>query len=171
MGRPDWLRAPAVRDIYSVSDCMSKPFADYIEFWKHNGFWFFDSPEIIKALAEGKSISLEGMMLFYYEVYELEYHEDDPIWRGFSPEPSFETHVMVPKVKLFEGFDIATYSAGTSPECSPLSCNSLAAAIKTNGHCLIETLEEAKQSLEHGKFLNSEPGPFRILGVYSTQWP
>jgi hypothetical protein len=171
MRKPDWLKTDEVYDIYSVSDCMSKSFADYINYWKHNGYWLFDSPEIIERLAEENSISLEGTMLFYYEVYELEYHEDDSNWCSFSPEQSLETNVIAPIDKFLEGFDIATFSAGTSPECSPLSCNSLAADIKTNGHCLIETFEEAKQCLESGKLLNSEPGPFRIFGVYSTKWP
>ena len=40
--RPDWLKANEVEDIYSVSNCVSDDFADYINFWKHNGYWFFD---------------------------------------------------------------------------------------------------------------------------------
>jgi hypothetical protein len=43
--KPDWLPAPQVIDIYSVSNCHSENFADYIPYWKHNGYWFFDSPE------------------------------------------------------------------------------------------------------------------------------
>jgi hypothetical protein len=51
-----------------------------------------------------------------------------------------------------------------------LSCNGLAAEIETNQHCLLRSLEEAQQLLESGRFDNSEPGPFRILAVYSAQW-
>jgi hypothetical protein len=29
--KPDWLKAPNVIDIYSVCDCVSKNFADYIK--------------------------------------------------------------------------------------------------------------------------------------------
>src|SRR5215207_4424603 len=56
--RPEWLQAQQVVDIYSVSSCMSKNFADYIKFWKHNGYWFFDSPNIIQQLAHEQSIDL-----------------------------------------------------------------------------------------------------------------
>jgi hypothetical protein len=35
--RPDWLQAPHVVDIFSVSGCISEDFADYINYWKHNG--------------------------------------------------------------------------------------------------------------------------------------
>ena len=81
---PDWLKVVHVQDIYSVSDCISKPFTDYINYWNHNGFWFFNSPQIIKELAEKNSIPLEDTKLFYYEVYELEYHDDEPNWRNFT---------------------------------------------------------------------------------------
>ncbi len=37
--KPDWLQAAQVIDIYSVSGCVSEDFADYIDYWKHNGYW------------------------------------------------------------------------------------------------------------------------------------
>jgi hypothetical protein len=46
--KPDILKAPQVVDIYSISNCMNDDFADYIGYWKHNGYWLFDSPEIIR---------------------------------------------------------------------------------------------------------------------------
>lgn len=48
VNKPDWLKANGVDDINSVSGCLSKDFADYITFWKHNGYWFFDLPELIE---------------------------------------------------------------------------------------------------------------------------
>jgi hypothetical protein len=49
--RPDWLKANGVEGIHSVSGCVSKDFADYITFWKHNGYWLFDSPDVIEQVA------------------------------------------------------------------------------------------------------------------------
>lgn len=169
--KPDWLQADSVQDIYSVTECLSKNFADYINYWKHNAYWFFDSPEIIVNLAKENSIDLEGTKFFYYEVYEFEFHEDDSGWYGFKPDSSFGTNakVVVPDEQFLEGYDIVTFSLKTSPECSPLSCNSLAALIKTNAHCLLSSFDEAKQSLESGCFNDSEPGPFRIFAVYSLR--
>lgn len=63
--RPDWLEANQVVDIYSVSNCNSKEFADYINYWKHNSFWFFDSPEIIYALAGKNSIDMTETQLVF----------------------------------------------------------------------------------------------------------
>lgn len=62
---PDWLNEQAVRDIYSVSNCFSKPFADAIDCWQHNGFCFFDSPATIARLAVENAISLAETTLFY----------------------------------------------------------------------------------------------------------
>jgi hypothetical protein len=62
---------------------------------------------------------------------------------------------------------VVSFNVQTSPECSPLSCNSLAESIEVNEHCLLPSLEIAKQLLESGAFTDSEPGPFRVFGVYS----
>lgn len=168
--RPEWLDAPQVTDIYSVSGCVSEDFADYIRYWKHNGYWLFDSPEIISEIAKEASLSLVGQKLFYYESYELQFDEDACVWTEFKPEPSFITDVLIPKGKRFEGFDIASFSCGNVPECSPLSCNAQAKKIATNEHCLIESLEEAKAVVEQGRFHGCEPGPYRIIAVYSVDF-
>ena len=166
--RPDWLPAPQVVDIYSVSHCLSEDFADYIPFWKHNGYWFFDSPEIIKSVARENSILLEGTSLFYYEEYEMEF--DGEAWHPWSPEPSFPTNVLLPSKKRLEGFDVATFTAGNSPECSGLSCSSLARDLRTNAHCLFASFNEAETHVSGGAFNESEPGPCRIFSVYSVDW-
>lgn len=165
---PDWLRVGSVADIHSVSGCVSENFADYIQFWKHNGYWLFDSPSIIQEVSKEGKIDLSGTALFYYEAYEFEYDEDTRQWVVFSPEPSFVTDVQAPLEKNLEGFDVVTFRAHTNPECSPLSCCSLAKEVSVNEHCLFRTFAEAKEALERGTFTNSEPGPFRIFAVYSV---
>ena len=42
--KPDWLKAANIVDVYSLSNCISHGFADYINYWQHNGYWLFDSP-------------------------------------------------------------------------------------------------------------------------------
>jgi hypothetical protein len=165
--RPDWLKAGNIVDIYSVSNCISSEFADYINDWMHNGYWFFDSPQIIRDVAQKHAVDLAETRLFYYEIYEKEFLKDKKAWTSFEPEPTFKTDVLVPENKHLEGYDIVSFSAGTSPECSPLSCNSLADAIATNSHCLLESFDLAKNLLLQGKFSNAEPGPYRIFAVHS----
>lgn len=163
------LQAAGVIDIYSVSSCISKRFADYIKYWKHNGYWLFDSPEAIRNLALENSIDLEGAWLFYYEAYEQEF--DGGKWLAYGPEASITTNVLVPSSKQLEGFDVVTFFVRTSPECSPLSCNSMAKELKVNAHCLFGSFAEAETHLNNGAFKNSEPGPYRIFAVYSVVWP
>lgn len=164
--RPDWLRAPEVRDICSVSNCVSPDFMDYIPFWRHNGYWFFDHPQIIQELARENKIDLVDLTFFYYEVYEKEFDEKKKQWQSFEPA-DFPTNVIAPAQKPPIGYDVVSFSVGTNPECSPLSCNHVASEVKTNHHCLLESFNDAKQSLESGRFDHSEPGPFRIFAVYT----
>ena len=164
--KPDSLKASQVKNIYSVSPCISENFADYISLWKHNGYWLFDSPEIILAGSRENSIDVTPTTLFYYEVYELEF--DGKGWNTFAP--NFPVNVTPPARKNLEGFDVVTFFARSSPECSPLSCNSLADQIPTNAHCLLASFEIAERSLSDEAFDDSEPGPYRIFSVYSLDW-
>ena len=165
--RPDRIKAERVEDIYSVSNCGSNDFADYINYWKHNGFWFFDSPEIIQDVAKDNKIDMSGNRFFYYEAFDKQYDEAAQTWNDFKPEASFTTNVLVPILKTLEGYDVVTFSGSTDPGCSPLSCNNLAESIDVNEHCLLPSFEEAKALLEGGAFNKGEPGPYRIFAVYS----
>lgn len=166
--RPDWHKASQVTDIYSVSSCISEDFADYIPFWKHNGYWLFDGPSVIQSVAKENSIPLEGTALFYYEVYEKEF--DGEHWLPYSPESSLPTNVVPPPEKHLEGFDVVTFFARSAPEHSPLACNSVAETLHTNEHCLLDSLDEALRNIDNKAFKNSEPGPYRIFSVYSVDW-
>ncbi|MBH0198818.1 MAG: hypothetical protein HP497_05260 [Nitrospira sp.] len=167
--RPDWLKAGRIKDIYSVSGCISKDFADYIKFWKHNGYWLFDLPEVIGQVAREHSIDLVGTTMFYYEVYEQEYDDRKGQWCPYKREPSFPTDVCTPEQKILAGFDVVSSVSRNSPECSPLSCNSLANEIQTNAHCLLPDFETAKRLVETGRFKDSEPDPYRIYAVYTLK--
>src|SRR3954467_12106341 len=116
--KPHWLKATDVDDLYSVSSCFSEDFTDYINYWKHNGYWFFDSPEIIRSVATEHSIPIEGTSLFYYEAHELEF--DDDCWKAHLPEASFSTNVVIPSFKQLEGFDVVNFYARmrrNTPRC------------------------------------------------------
>ena len=166
--RPDWLKASHVTDVYALSGCVSRNFADYINYWKHNGFWLFDTPAMIKALAAEHSIPLDGTQLFYYEAYELEYDDEQREWLQYEPESELGVNVVAPKTKTLEGFDVVSFSTGASPECSPLSCNARAEELPTNEHCLFRTFEDAKHAIESDRFHGCEPGPYRIVAIYSV---
>jgi hypothetical protein len=73
----------------------------------------------------------------------------------------------MPEKKILAGFDVVSSSQKNAPECSPLSCNSLADEIRTNSHSLLPDFETAKRLVETGRFKDSEPGPYRIFTVYA----
>src|SRR5579871_5049361 len=102
--KPEWLKAAYVIDIYSVSNCISEHFADYIPFWEHNGWWFFDSPEVIRKIAKENQISLDQVSLFYYEVFEREFVGNG--WLPIVPEEGCATDVVAPRTKVLAGFDV-----------------------------------------------------------------
>jgi hypothetical protein len=169
--QPEWLGDSRIAEIYSVSNCISNNFADYLNYWRHNGYWFFDSPELMKKVAEEHSIDLSLTRLFYYEIYEFEFHEKGGEWHAFEPEASLTTEVVAPRSKTLAGYDVVTFAAGTSPECSPLSCNLMANDLTTNERCLLDSFEISRKYLEEGRFTNTEPGPYRIFAVYTVEWP
>lgn len=166
--RPDWLQAPEVVDVYSVSDCVNDSLVEYSNDWKHNGFWMFDSPADIQTAAVANEIDLHGSMLFFYEAYESEF--DGPDRLPILPDAMFETQVLVPLTKYLQGFDVVTFCDGPNSH-SPLSCNGIAADVKTNQHCLFTSLDEAVAAVESDAFDQCEPGPYRIYSVYSVSWP
>jgi hypothetical protein len=169
--RPDWIGSASVVDVFSVSGHVSEDFADYIDLWQHNGYWLFDSPAAIRRAAREVGVDLGDTRLFYYEVYERQFDAASSQWAPFFPERSFTTCVAPPRFSNLDGFDVVTFSVGTSPECSPLSCNSLAANVETNRHCLLDSFERAEELLERGVFDHTEPGPYRIFAVHSLPWP
>jgi hypothetical protein len=167
--KPESISSASVKDIHSVSGCMSANFADYVAHWRHNGYWLFNRPSDMDAIIEQTGADRSKLSLFYYEVYEQEFNEDAKVWSAFEPEPSFPTDVAKPSRARLMGFDVTSFSAGSSPECSPLSCNAVADDIEANEHCLLNAFEDAKTALESGRFDNCEPGPFRIFAVYTVE--
>jgi hypothetical protein len=71
--RPDFPHAAHVIDTYSGGNCVFRSFADYLDYWDHNGCCFFDSPEVIRSIAPENSTILRDHRRPYYEAHELEF--------------------------------------------------------------------------------------------------
>ena len=164
---PDWLKAPTVRDIYSVSCCVNADLTEDVPRWKLNGYGLFNSPEEMVSVAKSEGLDLHGMSLFYYEAFEREFDGEE--WFPIAADSEYQNQVLVPLAKRLEGFDVVTCCDGPNSH-SPLSCNSVAAEVSTNEHCLLKTKEDAEMALTSQTLADSEPGPYRIYAVYSTDW-
>jgi hypothetical protein len=65
--RDEWLKAPGVKEIWSVSDCISKGPPDWIDKWRHNVLGLFDTPEIAASVLsseDAKSFRIVGYRLW-----------------------------------------------------------------------------------------------------------
>jgi hypothetical protein len=165
---PEWMGAPKVEAVHSVSGCVSSDFGDYIPLWRHNGWWMFDTSEAAQNAAEGLGVEVGPLKAFFYEAFHYQYDGQSRTWAHFAPD-DFPTNVVPPSASTLNGFDVVTFFAGTSPECSPLSCNGLASSLDVNSRCLFDTLGEARIAIESGAFANAEPGPYRIIAVRSVE--
>jgi hypothetical protein len=171
----DQIFADNVINIDSVGQCNgSGQFFDddYINNWKHNGYWFYNSPAVIERIADEKGIDLTNMTLFYYEAYKLEFHRPydstDMTKRRFKKDDAFETDVVEPVEKKFVGYDVVLFTLGNSSECSLLACSGLTKEFSVNENCLFTTFDQAEAAAASGKFHDHEPGPFRIFAVYQV---
>ena len=101
----------------------------------------------------------------YYEAFEKQWDDEAKSRGNFAPE-DFPTQITPPASATLSGFDVVTFTVGTAPECSPLSCNGLATPLGANQLCLFDDFEQAFDAVEQGRFHDSEPGPYRIISVY-----
>lgn len=168
---PDWIGNAKVNAVHSLSGCVSNDFGDYIPLWKHNGWWLFDTAEAVYDAAAALGVSADNLSLFYYEAFDQEYNDEGECWRPFEPGSywSFIKGIVQPRSATLSGYDVVSFFLGTSPECSPLSCNSLAAELPVNERCLFDSFDDARAAVDRGAFKKGEPGPYRIIAVYLVE--
>jgi len=158
--RDDWLEAPGVREIWSVSDCISKGPSGWIGKWRHNDVGVFDTYELAISVLPSEDAGL--FTIVGYRVWDRMFdHGRDvelPVEVPALPEPGSE-FVSV-------GFDAVARSHDFF-ECSPLSCNGGAATFATNDACLFRTLDEALAGANTFSTGNWEPGPYWVVEVLS----
>jgi hypothetical protein len=162
--RDDWLKAPNVREIWSVSDCISKGPRDWVDKWVHNDVGLFDTRDLaMSVLPEGEAsaFTIVGYRVWdrmFDQGHEVALWADLPALQG--PDADFVT----------VGFDAVARSQNASFEHSPLSCNGGAATFPTNEACLFRTLDEALEGAKVFSKGHWEPGPYWVVEVlgYST---
>jgi hypothetical protein len=162
--RTDWFKNAVIRDICSVSNCISKGPENWINKWKHNTTtWMFDSPESARSVLEPTDADFT---IFAYRVFPV-------LFDGDTTLPWEVRHSDGCDLGGFEilGYDIVSRYGGSDFSCSPLSCNNGCETIPVNVHCLIDDMETAwktagriaAESKAHGTW---EPGPYCLVEVY-----
>jgi len=162
--RPEeWLDNSKVKEILSVSECISKSPNDHTSLWLANKWLLYNSPKTLyQALAETENVPSE-LRQFFYETYEQTIYED--CWEAIEDPPE---NVIPPDEKYaLRGYDIVCFTSKAAPECSPLSCNSGAKEFPVNHFCLIDTHGDALKIAEAiDRDGGYEPGPYGIMSVW-----
>ena len=158
--RPDWLKAPGVLVIRSVSECMSSGPPDRIERWTHNEMWVYSTVAAARqTVPAGERASFEMQAYLILPV-----RWDDGVEEPLALPPLEAEPVPADFERV--GFDVVSIMRGHSGfGCSPLSCNGMAAEIATNRHCLLDDLDVATRTAEGFSRGDVEPGPYHVVEV------
>lgn len=160
--KPEFLGALGVREICSVSECISSGPENWITLWLHNDLgWFNRMSDALRAIPPGQG---SHYRLFAYRIYPEVFTA-----RGRVPLTVPENVKPEPISGEFRrlGFDSASKSMQTvlGLECSPLSCNGMAAEIAANEFCLFHELNEAIAGAERFAAEQPEPGDYYVIEV------
>lgn len=160
--RPKELDAPGVREIASVSSCISSGPENWIDHWRHNELGWFNT--VADAVSVVPKTERALYRLFAYRLEPFAYRQGnrieiviptdlrpDPIGPGFV-ERGFDA-VNKSKESIF-GF-----------ECSPLSCNYLAVELPTNEFCLFPNRDAAVAAAQLFSIEQPEPGDYYVIQV------
>ena len=66
----DWFKGQGVDEICSVSSCISKGPEKWIECWKHNEMWVFDSPALAWSVVP--EADREDLEMYAYRIAPVE---------------------------------------------------------------------------------------------------
>jgi hypothetical protein len=162
MPRTGWLQAPSVHEICSASRCISHAPDDWVDRWLHNEFGWFN--HLADALAVIPPDQRGTYRLFAYRIFPTCFRggvqQAILVPADVHPDP-------IPSTFISLGFDSINKSMESvlGFECSPLSCNGMAAEIMTNAHCLFGSLEEAVSGATRFSIEQPEPGDYYVVEV------
>jgi hypothetical protein len=155
---PEYLKETKVEEICSVSSCIAKAPADYINKWIHNDVGFYDN-EALAWQVVGEDHA--GFELYAYKVYPLEFDKGEVRpWKV-----PIQLHLDFDKFS-FIGFDLVTRAGCSEFAHSALSCNAGADNFPVNKFCLMDKYQSAFQAcveVSNGKY---EPGPYYLFEIY-----
>jgi hypothetical protein len=156
--RDAWLQAPAVTQIWSVSECISKGPENWIQKWRHNDLWLFDTPELAESVVAAGERHLFATIGYRIWHSGFDAGREDNLTMADAGtavfDPAFQSLGFDAVVRSLNGFG-----------CSPLSCNGAAATHPTNERCLFPTVEAAIAGAKEFSAGTWEPGVYWVVEV------
>lgn len=160
MRRPDWLKAGGVEEICSVSTCISEAPKGWIEQWRHNQMWVYDTPELARSVVTDAARA--NFHVYGYRLFPVQF--DEGRQKPFAI-PAVNAALLPASFERL-GLDIVSRSCGTSYECSPLSCNHMAEHVAANRYCLVDDVDVAFRLAAEFEASGCESGPYHVLEVW-----
>lgn len=159
--KPDWLDVPHVAEVCSVSECVSSGPDGWIDQWRHNALWAYDSPELAwSVVPAGREAEFD---LYAWRIFPVRFEggQENPVeMPALSVEPLSSAFVRL-------GFDaVSRRHLDSNFECSPLSCNHMAKEVAVNHYCLLETEIEGFRVACDFSRTEPEPGPYYLVEVW-----
>jgi hypothetical protein len=157
--RPDWLRNRGVEEICSVSCCISEDPEGWIDLWRHNQCWVFDTQKLAWSVVPAERRA--DFELYAYRMFPARFEHGCQTGIEFPNlrvEPLSQSFVQI-------GYDAVSRSYTPTFECSPLSCNGLAEGHPVNRYCLVDTEETALQLARECSISEPEPGAYYVIEV------
>lgn len=162
--RPEWVTAD-VEEVCSASECISSGPDGWIDHWKHNDLFLFDSPEVAEAvLPPERRAEFE---MYAFRLFPIRFHH------GERQPTAIPELAVIPPPHDFErlGLDVVSKSCDSTFEHSPLSCNNLASEHRVNRHCLVDDAGYAFELAAAFAQTQPEPGPFFVVEVWRKRKP
>jgi hypothetical protein len=164
--KPDWLEAAGVKEICSVSTCISEDPDGWIEHWLHNDLWVFPTIESARRVLPVD----EAAAAFQIHAYRMFPTQFDHGVESPYPIPSLQVEPL-PADFVRLGYDAVGRSSDTAFDCSPLSCNHGAEEFAVNRYCLVNDAEQALELARIFSMGNWEPGPYFVVEVLRSATP
>ncbi|UQA57099.1 hypothetical protein [Polyangium aurulentum] len=134
--RPEWLKCPDVEIIASASECISPAPPDRISLWQHNEAGLYDTEALaFGTIPPGTEVAYTP---FAYRALPVALRDGlEHTWNPWADRP---TPPPASDLSAYEslGFDVVGFGEGRCFECSPLSCNGVAAEQPVNRFCLVD---------------------------------
>src|SRR4051794_22189827 len=162
---PEWLEAAGVREVCSVSGCVSPGPEGWINHWAHNEMWAYDDEQSAWGVVPGGQ-SNPAYRMFAYRMFPVEF---DKGRQRPSDIPPLAVRPLPAGYRRL-GYDVVSRSCGSTFECSPLSCNYAARQVKVNGHRLLDDAAEAfRLAVPLSREEGAEPGPYFVVEVWRRE--
>jgi hypothetical protein len=143
-----------------VSDCISNAPEGWIDQWRHNELWAYDTCELAWSVVPADE--RREFDPYAYRLYPVRFVHGQQEQFDLPPlavEPLSNSFVRL-------GYDAVSRSVGSTFECSPLSCNYIAREVQVSRYCLVDSESEALRLGREFSLSEPEPGPYHVLEVW-----